>query len=76
MIVREVKQDVFMDIGVIMNKKDILIFVDSIKRKFMVIRTYKYKVAIREMFINGSFGEYQIMYQTEFQILAKYNKKG
>lgn len=58
-----------------MNKKDILIFVDSIKRKFMVIRTYKYKVAIREMFINGSFGEYKIMYQTEFQILAKHIKE-
>lgn len=55
-----------------MNKKDILIFVDNIKRKFMVIRTYKYKVAIREMFINGSFGEYQIMYKTEFQILARF----
>ncbi len=53
-----------------MKKGDILRFTEDMSEKFLVIRTYKYKVAVRQLFVKGNLGDYEILYKSDFEKLA------
>lgn len=56
-----------------MKKGDILRYIEDMKIKFLVIRLYKYKVAVRQLLIKGNLGDYVILKKNELEILAKNN---